>query len=71
MAVSEFLSQATVTWAEKQQGTKIKVNIIAKIVRKDCEIKWLAHGNSSNGFEECFAKKTLCLRSGPPGLEVR
>ena len=71
MSGSKFSSQATVIWAEKQRGIKIRVNIIAKIVRKDCEIKWLAQGNSSDEFEERFSKKTLRFRSGPPVVEVR
>jgi hypothetical protein len=71
MSGSEFASQATVIWAAKLRGTKIKVNIITRIVRKDCEIKWLAQGNSSNEFEERLAKKALRFSSGPPDLEVR
>jgi hypothetical protein len=71
MSVSGFWSQATVIWAEKQRGINIKVNIIARIVRKDCEIKWLAQGDLSNEFEERFSKKTLRFRSGPTVVKVR
>jgi hypothetical protein len=71
MSGSEFWSQATVIWAEKQRGIKIKVNIIARIVRKDCKIKWLAQGDLSNEFEERFSKKTLRFRIGPTVVKVR
>jgi hypothetical protein len=71
MSISEFSSQITVIWAEKQRGTKIKVKIIARIVRKDCEIKWLAQGNLSNGFGERFVKKRCALGAVPPDFEVR
>ena len=71
MSVSEFASQATLTWAEKQRGAKIKINIITRIVRKDCKIMWLAWGNSNNELEERLVKNALRFRSGPPDLEIR
>ena len=71
MSGSVFLSQARVTWAAKQRGTKIKVNIIVRINRKECEIRWLAQGNLTTVFEEHFVRGALRFRSGPLDLEVQ
>jgi hypothetical protein len=47
------------------------VNIIAIIVREDCEIMWLVRGKSNNEFKERLANKGLRFTSGRPDLEVQ
>jgi hypothetical protein len=46
-------------------------NIIARIVREDCEIMWLVRGKSNNEFKEHSANKGLRFSSGRLDLGLR